>query len=329
MAAKPVYGIDRLKKKCQTIRHYEQEEACPMADDFEEDTDAAGAELEERLPEWYREIFPAGPRDGFYEKIGLHALIYVARDPEVLVVTFDNLSDAGYPGYDVRAWAEKFIRENGWSHLGIVAQGPTWYRCAALIARMEALRDAGLFARYSRVLMAGASMGGFGALVFADLAPGCDVIAFSPQTTLIADRVPWERRFRKGRAQDWTLPRSDALEHVGQAGRVWVVCDPFLEPDVKQFARLPQDKAVMLKAFGLGHKTALMLRRMDLVKPVMAKAVAGDLTPEWFYRATRVRKDLYLYRKEMEEHLVARGRDARIPGLKAAFKARRQTRKGR
>jgi len=304
-----------------------------MADDFEEDSvsDATpsqdGAPDAERdlLPEWYREIFPAGPRDGFYEKLGAHALIHIARAPDCLVVTFDNLSDAGYPGYDIRPWAEKFIREQGWSHLGIVAQGPTWYRDAQLIARMEALRDAGFFARYSRVVMAGASMGGFGALAFADLAPGCDVIAFSPQSTLNADLVPWERRFDKGRAQDWSVPRSDSALTVGQAGRVWVVYDPFLKPDLDQIARLPQDKTVHLKAFGQGHKTALVLRRMDLLKSVMLEAVEGRLTPQWFYKATRARKDIYLYRKVMEEHLVARGKAHRVERMVQAFRARRQS----
>jgi hypothetical protein len=302
-----------------------------MADEFDDGAAAGAMQAGESaetagqglLPDWYREIFPAGPRDGFYEKLGDHALIHIARAPDCLVVTFDNLSDAGYPGYDIRPWAEKFIREQGWSHLGVVAQGPTWYRDAQLIARMEALRDAGFFARFSRVVMAGASMGGFGALAFADLAPGCDVIAFSPQSTLSNDLVPWERRFDKGRAQDWSLPRSDASQTLGQAGRVWVVYDPFLQPDFDQIARLPQDKTVHLKAFGQGHKTALVLRRMDLLKSVMREAVEGRLTPQWFYKATRARKNIYLYRKVMEEHLVARGKSHRVERMVQAFRARR------
>ncbi|OOY20383.1 hypothetical protein BMI86_07455 [Thioclava sp. DLFJ5-1] len=295
-----------------------------MADDFEDD--AAGGEtgLEEKLPDWYREIFPAGPRDGFYEKLGAHALIHVARDPATLVVTFDNLSDAGYPGYDIRPWAEKFIRDNGWSHLGVVAQGPTWFRDARLIARMEALRDQGFFEGYARVVMTGTSMGGFGALAFADLAPGCEVVAFSPQTTLARDLVPWERRFARGRDQDWSLPRSDAAEHSGAAAKVWVVCDPFLQEDMRQVGRLPRDNVTLLKAFGQGHKTALVLRRMELLKAVIARAVTGELSEDWYYRSTRGRKDIYLYRKVMEDHLASRGKEHRIPRLVAAFKARRQ-----
>lgn len=293
-----------------------------MNDEFDEDPASETPALTERLPDWYREIFPAGPCDGFYEKLGQHALIHVERSRDILVVTFDNLSDAGYPGYDIKAWAEKFIRDKNWSHLGVVAQGPTWFRDATLIARMEKLAADGFFARFDRVVMAGTSMGGFGAMAFADLAPGCDVVAFSPQSTLSANLVPWEGRFGKGRKQDWTLPRSDAAETLDGVGKLWVVYDPFLIPDLHQVTRLPADKVIALKAFGQGHKTALALRRMELLKTVMTEAIEGRLTPEWFHRVNRSRKDIYTYRKSMEEHLEARGKADRIPQLIKAFRVR-------
>lgn len=278
--------------------------------------------LAEKLPSWYREIFPAGPRDGFFEKIGLHSLSFVERSPDHLIVTFDNLSDAGYPGYDREPWAGKFIRERGDSHLGVYAQGPSWFRDARFIARMEKLRDDGFFARFRKVTFSGTSMGAFAALAFADLAPGANVLAFSPQSTLAADLVPWESRFVPGRKQDWSLPRSDAARHLAGAGKVWVIYDPFLEVDRKQVERLPEGSFKALHAFGLGHKTALVLRRMEKLKPVMGAGLDGTLTPALFYRLIRNRGEIYLYRKVMEEHLASRGHGARIPALVAAFRRR-------
>lgn len=291
----------------------------------EEDTPERGAASDRGgVPAWYAEIFPAGPRDGFFEKIGAHALIAVDRGAHQLVVTFDNLSDAGYPGYDIEAWGGKFIRDSGWSHLGICAQGPTWYRDADLIARLEGLRDEGFFDRYDRVTFTGTSMGGFGALAFADLAPGATVLAFSPQSTLAADLVPWETRFAPGRAQDWSLPRSDAAAHIGSAGRVWVVYDPFMRPDRAHAARLAGPNVTALKAIGQGHKTAMVLRRMDHLKTVFAHAVEGSLSEAVFYRLTRDRRHIYIYRKAMEAHLRDRGKEGLIPRFTAAF--RRQVR---
>ena len=156
-------------------------------------------------PQWYKEIFPGGPRTGFYENHARHALLFVERSPEVLVVSFDNLAEAGGRHLAREPWAGKFIADNGWSHLSIFAHGPTWFRDATLIERLENLRNSDFFKRFRKVVFCGTSMGGFAALTFARLSPGSTVIAFSPQSTLAAELVPWEVRFRKGRGQDWTL----------------------------------------------------------------------------------------------------------------------------
>ncbi|KAE9631775.1 hypothetical protein [Parasedimentitalea maritima] len=276
------------------------------------------------VPSWYREIFPNGPRDGFYQKLGLHSAVYVDRGAHQLVVSFDNLAEAGGRRYDREPWAAKFCADNGWSHLGILAQPPSWFRDKPLIHFLEHLRDAGFFKRFDRVTFCGASMGGFGALTFCDLSPGSTVIAFSPQSTLAADLVPWEKRFGKGRKMDWTLPYSDAASQTSRAEQVYVVYDPFYEDDVKQVSRLNGDNIVHLHSFGLGHKSALVLRRMDRLKPIMKLAVTGKLSPHEFYQLIRNRKDIYMYRLHMETYLLARGKSGLVDMLRTGFKRRRK-----
>ncbi len=276
------------------------------------------------LPNWYQEIFPAGPSDGFYQKFGSHSASFVDRGSHQLVVSFDNLSDAGNPRYDRDPWAGKFCADNGWSHLGIYAQPPSWFRDERLIAFLEGLRDAGFFTRFDRVAMVGTSMGGFGALTFCDLAPGATIITFSPQTSLSADLVPWEKRFAKGRAMDWTLPYSDAATQTKRADKVFVVYDPFLVDDRRHFDRLSGDNIVALKGFGLGHKSAFVLNRMQRLKPIMALGITGELTPDKFYKLIRNRKDIYLYRTNVEGYLIQKERPDLIDIFRAAFKKRRQ-----
>lgn len=138
------------------------------------------------VPLWYQDIFPQGEFDGFYRKLGNHAVNYIERDPNQLVITFDNLAEAGGSHYARDAWAAKFIADNGWSHLGIFASGPTWFRDQRLIDYLLHLKSEDLFANYANVALAGTSMGAFGALAFAHLAPGSTVIAFSPQTQILA-----------------------------------------------------------------------------------------------------------------------------------------------
>ena len=147
------------------------------------------------VPLWYQDIFPQGEFDGFYRKLGNHAVNYIERDPMQLVVTFDNLAEAGGRHYARDAWAAKFIVDNGWSHLGVFAGGPTWFRDQRLIDYLSNLKAEGVFRQYPNVALTGTSMGAFGALAFAHLVLGSTVIAFSPQTTLDQSIAPWDRRF--------------------------------------------------------------------------------------------------------------------------------------
>lgn len=277
------------------------------------------------IPPWYSEIFPAGLLDGFYSKLGDHAACFVDRGAHQLVVSFDNLAEAGGKRYDREPWAAKFCSDNGWSHLGILAQPPSWFRDARLITYLEKLRDDGFFEGFERVAFCGTSMGGFGALTFSSLSPGATIIALSPQTTLHADLVPWETRFAKGRRRDWELPYSDAAEQTETAGRIFLVYDPFHKGDSAHIARLHGSNLVPLHGIGLGHKSALVLRRMDRLKPVMKGAIEGSLTPLAFYQMLRARKDVYLYRQIMEEHLRERGHEVRAERFKLAFKRRRKS----
>ncbi|WP_371170583.1 alpha/beta fold hydrolase [Aliiroseovarius sp. 2305UL8-7] len=277
-----------------------------------------------KIPSWYAEIFPAGPRDGWYHKLGQHAASFVDRGKSCLVVSFDNLSDAGYPHPDIEPWAAKFVRDNGWSHLGVYARGPSWFRDAQLISFLEKLRNDGFFAQFDRVALIGTSMGGFAALTFSSLAPGATVVALSPQSSLSPDVVPWEVRFAKGRAQDWSLPYSDAATQVGDHKQIYVIYDPFFEPDKRHVMRLPQARITHLKGFGFGHKTAVLLRRIEQLKYVMYGAISGTLSEEEFYKRAKARKGIYLYRVSMEAHLAERGHDDRVERFRTAFRRRRR-----
>lgn len=276
------------------------------------------------VPTWYREIYPAGEFDGFYQKMGNHAVAYVERRDHQLVVSFDNLSDAGHPGYDKEAWAGAFCRYNNWSHLGVFTQDPSWFRSAALIQFLEKLKADGFFERFANITLCGTSMGAFAALTFSSLAPGCNVLAFSPQSTLIRDRVPWENRFKKADLQDWTLDYSDAADSVAAAGKVFLIYDPFHINDSKQANRLKGDNLIHLRSPGLGHRTALALNRLGALKPVMGDGIFGSLNSIDFSRLIRHRGELPLYRENMLRYMVERGVEHRHPALEAAYSVRRE-----
>ena len=169
-------------------------------------------------------------------------------------------------------------------------------------------------------------MGAFGALAFAHLAPGSTVIAFSPQTTLDQSIAPWDRRFWKGMKQDWSLPYSDVTQHLDQVGKIYAVYDPYIEQDRLHIERIQHPNLVPLKAIGLGHKSAMVLRRMDQLKPIMSGAIRGTLTQSEFYQRNRDRKNVLVYRRNIEEYLTERGKEHRVGRFRRAFKLRRAAR---
>jgi hypothetical protein len=276
------------------------------------------------LPAWFAEIHTGGARQGFYTRLENHAVMCIRRDPARLVVTFDNLSNVNDLSPAREPWAYKFVRENGASHLSVMARRKDWYRCAQLIDHLDGLSRDGLFAEFGQVWLTGTSMGGFAALAFASLAPGATVIAFNPQTTLDETLVPWEERFGMGRARDWSLPHSDAAFEIDEVARAFVLYDPFFAPDRRHVERLEGDNVTLLKTWCSGHFSPVFLRRANLLKPVMQHALDGTLSAEVFYRLYRERRALPWYRKALQTNLQERGHDKLARIVSPAFRRLRR-----
>ncbi len=275
-------------------------------------------------PAWFVDIAPPKPATGFYRKLNHHGAAFVDRGRKQLLVTFDNLHNVGDPRINRTLWAEKFAADQGWSFLGVFAQAPVWYRDSELIEMFEDLRENGFFASFDNVAFAGTSMGAFAALSFSSCAPGSTVLAFSPQSTLNKTLVPWETRFAKGRAADWSLAFSDAANEIATARDIQLYYDPFFEPDRKQVERLQGANVRHFKCFGFGHKSALVLNRMGHLKTVMKSGIEGTLAASDFYPMIRDRRNIRLYLTEMQAHLEAKGMTERSERLKAAFRKRQR-----
>lgn len=277
-------------------------------------------------PPWFAEIYPGGDRQGFLTRLENHALVQIDRDPDTLIVTFDNISNVNDISYGREPWAYRFVRAQGYSHFAVIARRKDWYRDKQLIDALQRLAADGHFARYKKVVMAGTSMGGFGALAFSSLAPGCTVLAYSPQTTLDSELVPWEERFDMGRERNWSLPHSDAAFEIEDASKVFVIYDPFFEPDKRHIERLEGDNVVVLKSWFAGHFSAVFIRRANLIKPLFQDVIDGTLTEARYYDLLRGRRHLAWYRKAMEERAVATGHPKLATLVGPAFQKMRRAR---
>lgn len=236
-----------------------------------------------------------------------HSFLYMPRDPDTLVVTFDNLDIAMTKREDRRPWGYSFIKDQGWSMLSVLAGGWTWYREPWVYAQFDELKKSGFFKQFKRVVFYGASMGGYAACAFAPAAPGCDVVAISPQSTVDKSVVPWETRYKTVWDRDFTGKYGDAAKVSRAANRISILYDPYEPLDAQHAARFTGKNVQHLRAPLLGHRLGSSLNQMGILTPIILGALNGTLTPEEYYGMLRARKDSPRYQRELFKKAVSKG----------------------
>ncbi|MEL6570584.1 MAG: glycosyltransferase family 2 protein [Pseudomonadota bacterium] len=266
-------------------------------------------------PAWLSDLRRSANKRGWYYSDDTFAMQMTMRSNDVLVVSFDNLSDVSETSLARTTWGYTFYRDEGWSHMGVMAYEKNWFRDPRLFNFLEGQVKTGIFKRYRQVVFTGTSMGAYAATAFASLSPGCTVLAFSPQSTLAEDLVPWEDRFGSGRRLDWTGRYRDATEHCTKAKKAFIVFDPYFAPDKMHAERYQGDNIVPLKSWYATHKSARFMRRADILKDVMRSAVADTLTPASYYKLYRARRSLPWYVAGLTDHLFDKGHTKLAAGL--------------
>ncbi len=248
-------------------------------------------------------------QDGFFRDGPKgHSFLFMPRDPKVLVVTFDNLDIAMNKREDRRPWGYEFIEKQGWSMLGVLAGGWTWYREAWVSEQFDKLRDDGFFAQFDRVVFYGASMGGYAAAAFSAACPGADVVIISPQSTLDRSLVPFETRYHTAWGYDYSGPYGDAAKVSQTARRVTILFDPYEPMDAGHVARFDGDNVVKLRCPLMGHRLGSSLSQMGLLSKTILAALSSGLDPVAFYTDLRARHVFPRYQKELFQLAIKRKR---------------------
>lgn len=264
--------------------------------------------LAKRRVAWDGALEAIGAEHGFFERLDdRHKALYVRGDPETLVVTFDNLDDARQQVEDRLPWGVKFIREQGWSALGLAAHGFTWYRSDPVLDFFDRMRDDGFFAGFSNVVFYGTSMAGYAACAFASAAPGATVIALSPQATLDrAVTIGWEDRFREAWRRDFTGRYGYAPDHARSARKVWLFHDPLVRGDAMHAALFRGENIQPIACRHFGHNLGSVLNMMGALKPITRGIVERSITPQGVFAETRKRRELPYFQKHMLSQLNLR-----------------------
>lgn len=220
-----------------------------------------------------------------------HASLWFEGRSDVLILSFDNLAtiDEGWP----RApWAWRRLEPMGHSVLGVQSHAKDWFRQPDAPAMLRALEERGFFRRFRRVVLTGASMGGFAALNFAPLIPEARVLAFSAQSTMNKVIAPFEARFPYAvKRSNWEgMPFLDAAAAIPYIRRVALVYDPMVPEDRKHAMRMAGPNVQLLRAPFCTHEAIRVVLKTGTFQPLVQAMVEDAPIGQEFWQPFRARR---------------------------------------
>ncbi len=244
---------------------------------------------------------------------GDHANLWFEGHPggqdDALVVSFDNLAtiDEGWPR---GPWAWRRLQPMGHSVLGVQSHAKDWFRQPTAPALLRALEERGFFRRFRRVVLTGASMGGFAALNFAPLIPEARVLAFSPQSTMNKEIAPFEQRFPFAvRKSNWEgMPFLDAAAAVPYIRRAVVVFDPMAPEDRAHAARLAGPNVQLLRVPFCTHEAIRVVLKTGTFPLLIDALVDGEGAGPEFWQAFRARRGVTKWQRAVLAAAANNGR---------------------
>ena len=250
--------------------------------------------------EWLAEIAEIGRDRGYYEAVGRdHGALFIDESLDVLLVSFDTVqsartgSESGIPHGMLQA------EINGWSHLSIIANGPTWFRDPALWRYFDRLTDDAFFEDFDRVIFFGAGMGGYAAAAYSVASPGATVILAAPVATLDPKVAPWDDRYPTARRKDFETRYGYAPDMLDAADQAMILYDPFEDLDAMHAALFRGPQVQKIRFRHAGPRIGAELRAMNALEPLFKAAAEGTLTSDLAYHTLRRRREHGPYLKHL------------------------------
>lgn len=248
--------------------------------------------------------------EGHFEPVGARHWALFEDVGTTLLVSFAQL-DAVLAAGEALSGAHVVARQNGWSHLCLIADGETWFRDPAMYRHFDRLVDDAFFEDFDQVLFFGHGFGGHAACAYAVAAPGANVLALGPRATLNPAETGWDRRTLAARRLDFTSRYGYAPDMLEGAGKVVVIHDLTQRDEAMHSALFRAPWVTRLSAPLLGDRIAWGLTHMGLLPALLQSAMDGSLTYERFGKLWRKRREFAPYLKALAD----RTEGARRKGL--------------
>ncbi|WP_417712727.1 phosphoadenosine phosphosulfate reductase [Pseudophaeobacter arcticus] len=251
------------------------------------DEDLSGlkpAQWEERLAAITEEL-------GMFQPLGPKHCATFLDQGNTLLVTFEtvqgihNLSKLALPlGFDM-------VKSEGWSHLGLLSSGDTWFRNERVYGFFDQLIDDGFFDEFDNVIFYGAGPCGYAASAFSVASPGATVVAIQPQATLDPRMTEWDERFVEMRRVSFTDRYGYAPDMLDAAKQAYIFYDPYEQLDAMHAALFSRKNVLRLRVPNLGAAVQTRMIEMRILNTILKKAASGDFNAAEFARLFRARRD--------------------------------------
>lgn len=263
-------------------------------------------------PDWLAALARIGTAEGFYRELGpLHSALFVQRSPKLLV-SFEASAELCEAVPDQLPVGLRMSAREGWSSLTLLSHGDRRFRDQAVTALFDGLSDEGFFDMFDQLLFFGADHAGHAACAYSLAAAGARVLALRPVATCAPELASWDDRDRPARRLDFTSRYGYGPAMLDAAERAWVIYDPHEALDAMHAALYAQAPVTRLRAPFLGVDLGLNFRRMGLLEPLIATAMADELDQPGLSRLLRARHDHMAYLRHLTTLCQDAGRDTRV-----------------
>lgn len=197
---------------------------------------------------------------------------------DCIVISFSPLSSRSkIPPLELTGFGESMLRAKGVSHVVVIARSNHWWQTDEMTAALAAImawlapRRAGRF-----ITTYGASMGAYGALLFADRLKATNALALAPQFSIDPKKVPEERRWPT-HSQRLTFFDDDLNGSTTGPAAKFILYDPYSED--RQHADLFKGPSIRkVRVCFASHAVGGFLNSTRELSSVMAAMFNGKLS---------------------------------------------------
>ncbi len=257
---------------------------------------------------WRAKLAGIGQKRGRFEALGAEHLSLFTAGESVLLVSFEAAHNLRSFQPDALPMGLRLAEANGWASLTLIALRPSWFRDPAVYAHIDKLVLDGFFDGFDHVVFFGAGMGAYAACAYSAAAPGCTVLALSPQATLDPRIAFWDDRHTSARRLAFAGRYGYAPDMVDAAAQAFVLFDPHEALDAMHAALFTKPHVTKLACPDLGPDSHGSLMALGILTEMLQVAGDGTLTAARFWRLYRARRDYPPYIRRLIARLEDGGR---------------------